>query len=75
MNLFNPRAKTMKAIDVAIKSTEAQGLKVKKIRLGLKERRNIDPHHPDKVEGLFVNGNLYIVDQSSEKSVISVITE
>lgn len=75
MSVFNPRAKTMKAIEVAITTTQAKGFEIKKVRLGLKERRNIDPHHPEKVEGVFINGTLYLVDQSSEKSVISVLTE
>lgn len=75
MSIFNPRAKTMKAIEVAIATTQATGLEIKKVRLGLKERRNIDPHHPEKVEGVYINGTLFLVDQSSEKSVISIITE
>lgn len=67
------RAKTMKAIDVAIKSAEANGVKIKKVRLGLKERRNLDLHNPEKVEVLYINGTFFLVDQSSEKSVISII--
>jgi hypothetical protein len=72
---FSKKAKTLKTINAAIKSTLAQNpeSKIKKIRLGYKERGEIDSAHPDKVLGLYLEGSLYIVEPSEEKSLIEIL--